>query len=163
MPRPTLNVVSYQGPNLQTYHAISALWTYNRPVWHVTLVYCFCSWRRLLADRHLGGGGGGTAFLSLHGIQCHLLSSLTSMQHQFCRRDHMCKEFSCGPLWQKGTTEPATNYVNSVQIPAVAQKMCSGSRNSHSKFAVQAGRRTRHFSVDSLVGHRISGASTFPL
>ena len=39
------------------------------------------------------------------------------MQHQFCRLDHVCKECSCGPLWQKGTTEPATNYATSEQIP----------------------------------------------
>ena len=41
--------------------------------------------------------------------------------------------------------------------------MCSGSRNSHSKFAVQAGRHTTHFTVDTLFGHNIFGASTFPI
>ena len=42
------------------------------------------------------------------------------MQHQSCRLDHRCKDFSSGPLWQKGTKGPATTeYTHSAQIPAV--------------------------------------------
>ena len=85
------------------------------------------------------GGGGDTALLSFHGIQCHSLSSLNAsagMQHQFCRLDHMCKEFSCGPLYcgkmVQQSLQQITQTVYNYQIPAVAKKMCSGSRNSHS-------------------------------
>ena len=41
-----------------------------------------------------------------------------------CRLVRMCKEFSCGTLWQKGTKRPATTEcTHSVQIPAVTKNL----------------------------------------
>ena len=89
-------------------------------------------WAALSPYVYMGGGGAAkqdtqhfchsTAF---NVIRSHYASA--GMQHQFCRLDHMHKEFSCGPVWQKRTTEPATNYANSVQI------------SSRTKCAVEAG------------------------
>ena len=38
----------------------------------------------------------------IHSVK-HAYHASTGMQHLSCRLSHMCKEFSCGLVWQKGT------------------------------------------------------------
>ena len=53
--------------------------------------------------RGVQGRTHSTFAIPLHSMLFAVITHYASagMQHPFCRLDHMCKEFSGGPLWQK--------------------------------------------------------------
>ena len=90
------------------------------------------------------------------GLPMPVACASACMRHHSCGLVHMCKEFCCSSLCQKGTKGPETTACRNIaRLPVVT--------NQRSQYICRTGRHTRHSTVDTLFGHHIFRVCTFPL